>query len=56
MQGSQLTVAWSGDSRVVLAKRTAAGDYTATDLSIDHKPTLQEERTRIWKAGGRIER
>ncbi|RUS92197.1 hypothetical protein EGW08_000050 [Elysia chlorotica] len=48
-QGNKLMVANSGDSRCVLAR---AGQ--AIDLSFDHKPEDEPERTRIEKAGGKV--
>lgn len=41
-----------GDSRAVLGKKTFKWDFK--DLSRDHKPDLQSERTRIDHYGGRI--
>ena len=41
-----LYVANAGDSRAVLAI-----NGKAEDMSIDHKPELEEERKRIEKAG-----
>lgn len=45
-----LYIANAGDSRAVLAK----GDK-AIELSIDHKPEMESERSRIVKAGGTVE-
>ena len=42
-----------GDSRVVLAKYEK-GDYTAVNLSTDHKPNISSEKKRILINGGRI--
>jgi serine/threonine protein phosphatase PrpC len=42
-------IANAGDSRSVLAK-----NEIATDLSVDHKPEDEKERTRILNAGGTI--
>lgn len=51
---NEIVVGNAGDSRCVLAVKK--GDqYTAVDLSIDHKPELPEERQRIEKAGGFVE-
>merc|ERR1719401_2792735 len=50
-----LYVAHVGDSRVVLAKQVPQGQenvWVATDLTVDHKPDLPEERARIEKNGG----
>eukprot|EP01069_Polyplicarium_translucidae_P004108 Polyplicarium_translucidae@DN2495_c0_g1_i4.p1 len=46
----QIIVANSGDSRCVLCR----GDV-AIDLSNDHKPSLPDERMRIYSAGGFLE-
>ena len=44
----------SGDSRAVLAKKS--GDkYTALEMSVDHKPDLPTEKSRIERAGGFVE-
>ncbi|GFR94981.1 protein phosphatase 1G, partial [Elysia marginata] len=48
-QDKKLIVANSGDSRCVLAR-----DGKAIDLSFDHKPEDEPERTRIEKAGGKV--
>ena len=47
--GDKLTVGNAGDSRCVLGR---AG--TAVDMSIDHKPDMEEERKRIYDAGAVI--
>ena len=44
-----------GDSRAVLAKSAGGGKVKATDMSIDHKPDLPTERSRIEGAGGFVE-
>lgn len=49
LRGRTLTVANAGDSRCVLCR-----DGQAVDMSVDHKPTQEEERNRILKAGGFI--
>ena len=51
---TEIIVANAGDSRTVLAKKVSE-KYQAIDLSIDHKPELEEERLRIEKAGGFVE-
>lgn len=48
----QLVVGNVGDSTAALAEASGAG---AKFISTDHKPTLSEERTRIWKAGGCVQ-
>jgi len=50
VNGKEIIVGNAGDSRCVLAKKG-----TAIDLSIDHKPELEEERERITAAGGYVE-
>lgn len=47
VRGDKLVVANAGDSRAVLCRRGEA-----IDLSRDHKPTDEDERARIMKAGG----
>ena len=44
-----LYIANAGDSRAVLAR-----GKKATDLSVDHKPDMQQEKKRIEKAGGSV--
>lgn len=59
MQGSTLTTAWVGDSRMVLGRQKKKGwrsGWEAIDLSTDHKPTTPEERARILDSHGRVER
>jgi serine/threonine protein phosphatase PrpC len=58
-QGSTLTTAWVGDSRMVLGRQSKKGwrnTWEAIDLSVDHKPTTPEERQRILDSHGRVER
>merc|ERR1712110_414967 len=47
--GRELYVANAGDSRCVVCR-----DGKATEMSYDHKPEDELERTRINKAGGRV--
>ncbi len=54
-QGKTLTTAWVGDSRGVLGREGKKG-WEAIDLTTDHKPTAPEEKARILKANGRVER
>lgn len=58
-----LHVAHVGDSRCVLARAADPDEkpasqkskkFNAVDLTIDHKPSLPEERARIEAAGGRV--
>ncbi len=59
LQGRTLTTAWVGDSRMVLGRQKKKGwrsAWEAIDLSIDHKPTIPEERQRILDTHGRVER
>jgi serine/threonine protein phosphatase PrpC len=55
LQGKTLSVAWVGDSRGVLGKYSKKG-WEAVDLTVDHKPTMPEERARILASQGRVER
>ncbi len=56
-QGRTLTTAWVGDSRGVLGRELPeGGGLHAVDLTVDHKPTDPEEKARIIKANGRVER
>jgi serine/threonine protein phosphatase PrpC len=58
-QGRTLTTAWVGDSRMVLGRQSKKGwrsSWEAIDLSVDHKPTIPEERQRILDSHGRVER
>uniref|UniRef100_A0A7S0T394 protein-serine/threonine phosphatase n=1 Tax=Mantoniella antarctica TaxID=81844 RepID=A0A7S0T394_9CHLO len=50
VRGSTLVVANAGDSRAVLCRRG-----TAVEMSRDHKPTDEDERARIQKAGGFVQ-
>jgi len=47
---TEIIVANAGDSRCVLSK-----NGTAMNMSEDHKPDLEEEKSRIEKAGGYVE-
>ena len=44
-----------GDSRAVLFRQTAK-EKLAIELSYDHKPTRPDEKERIIRSGGKIER
>lgn len=56
LQGTTLTTAWVGDSRMVLGRQGKRGAWEAVEVSHDHKPTTQEEKARILKHQGRVER
>jgi serine/threonine protein phosphatase PrpC len=45
-----------GDSCIVLGRQGKRGGWEAVDVSHDHKPTLPEEKSRILKQQGRVER
>ena len=49
LRGKDLYVANAGDSRCVVSR-----EGKAVDMSVDHKPEDDLERTRIEKAGGRV--
>lgn len=49
IRGNTLYVANAGDSRAVLCR-----NGVAVDLSHDHKPEDEIERTRIERAGGKV--
>lgn len=51
---TEIIVANAGDSRAVLAKKQN-GKVVAIEMSVDHKPELQEEKKRIERAGGFVE-
>lgn len=53
-QGNNCTIANLGDSRAVLCRWIK--DKIAIELSTDHKPTNKEEKARILKKGGRVEK
>uniref|UniRef100_A0A7S0YI47 PPM-type phosphatase domain-containing protein n=1 Tax=Polytomella parva TaxID=51329 RepID=A0A7S0YI47_9CHLO len=55
LKGKTLTTAWVGDSRGVMGRETRKG-WEAIDLTTDHKPTTPEEKNRILKSSGRVER
>ena len=49
IRGNEVFVANAGDSRCVLCR-----NGKAVDLSFDHKPEDESERTRIEAAGGKV--
>ncbi len=55
LKGKTLLTAWVGDSRGVLARQGKKG-IEAVDLTVDHKPTTPEEKARIIRTQGRVER
>lgn len=55
LKGKTITTAWVGDSRGVMGRETKKG-WEAIDLTHDHKPTNAEEKARILKSNGRVER
>lgn len=55
LKGKTLTTAWVGDSRGVMGRHTPKG-WEAIDLTNDHKPTNPEEKARILRNNGRVER
>lgn len=56
LKGRTLTTAWVGDSRGVIARHAPATGWQAVDLTNDHKPTNPEEKARILRSNGRVER
>merc|ERR1712196_80739 len=55
MQKNHCSIPNLGDSRAVMCRITQK-DRLAIELSHDHKPTRADERNRIIKNGGKIER
>lgn len=51
-----LHVAHVGDSRAVLARGRTASELKAEDLTVDHKPDIEDERRRIEQHGGQVRR
>ncbi|KAJ9520745.1 hypothetical protein QJQ45_007617 [Haematococcus lacustris] len=56
LKGRTLTTAWVGDSRGVMGREAPDGRIVAMDLTADHKPTTPEEKNRILRSNGRVER
>lgn len=54
MRANKLWIAHVGDSRAVLGRRKPGAKPQVEDMTIDHKPDLEEERARIEKNGGRV--
>lgn len=51
----KLLTANVGDSRSILGSVDLRGTVTATDLNVEHKPTVASEAERVVSSGGRIE-
>ena len=49
-------IANAGDSRAVLFAENKRGYIEPIPLSNDHKPDLEEEKKRIIKSGGRVDK
>ena len=45
-----------GDSRAVVGRKTVIKGWQSQALSKDHKPEILEEKIRLLKSGGRIEK
>ena len=54
LHGKHLTLANCGDSRAVIARRTANGSINGHPLTTDHKPDNVDERKRIVACGGQV--
>eukprot|EP01069_Polyplicarium_translucidae_P006823 Polyplicarium_translucidae@DN3026_c0_g1_i2.p1 len=52
MNNATVFVAGLGDSRVILGERSAGKKFVCRQLSVDHKPSVVEERQRIEGSGG----
>jgi len=52
LTGTRLFVAWVGDSRAVMCRRTGQEEFETVALTKDHKPDLEVEAQRVQKAGG----
>lgn len=53
VKDGKLYMANVGDSRAVMGKNTASG-YVASRISVDHKPNLPEEKSRIESKNGEV--
>lgn len=53
--GKKMYVANIGDSRCIIVRRGASGTLEVVALSYDHKPETPAEKTRILRAGGRVQ-
>mmetsp|Transcript_103410 Transcript_103410/g.299135 ORF Transcript_103410/g.299135 Transcript_103410/m.299135 type:complete len:387 (-) Transcript_103410:175-1335(-) len=54
MRANKLWIAHVGDSRAVLGRAKPGSRPQIEDMTVDHKPDLEAERTRIEKNGGRV--
>lgn len=54
IRGNHLTGVNIGDSRVILGKEETPGNFTAQDITFDHKPDSPAEKERILGCGGRV--
>eukprot|EP00933_Yihiella_yeosuensis_P032203 TRINITY_DN2579_c0_g2_i2.p1 TRINITY_DN2579_c0_g2~~TRINITY_DN2579_c0_g2_i2.p1 ORF type:complete len:471 (+),score=132.51 TRINITY_DN2579_c0_g2_i2:59-1414(+) len=52
--GDLLSIAWLGDSRIVLCRQTSQGGIMGVRLTEDHRPSVPAEADRVRKAGGSI--
>lgn len=52
--GTWIYVAHVGDSRVVLGSRTDSDGVTATALTRDHRPSDEDETSRVMREGGEV--
>eukprot|EP00914_Ancora_sagittata_P012560 GHVO01024114.1.p1 GENE.GHVO01024114.1~~GHVO01024114.1.p1 ORF type:complete len:448 (+),score=78.26 GHVO01024114.1:31-1374(+) len=58
-RGNKLFVSHVGDSKAIVVKSVMEGGhkkYVASDLTIDHKPILPNEKKRIESSGGEVRR
>ena len=53
-RGNKLIYGHVGDSRAVLARKGMGHKLEAHELTRDHKPTLGEEKRRIYQCGGEV--
>jgi serine/threonine protein phosphatase PrpC len=55
LEDAVLYTANVGDSRAILCRKKGANSWEVSDVTRDHKPSLEHERSRIVKAGGRVD-
>ena len=53
-QRQQIELRNVGDSRAVLARKGLGNKLEAHELTRDHKPTLEDEKRRIYQSGGEV--